>query len=173
MGVNPLVSMLLSIASTSPAAGGGGGLEVHFLYSLRDPGAGGEGRRRREARNMLFLERISRVFRQGKVRGSLEVFLTGGGGEGQERAEGERVIHCRDGGNGDGDGDEYIIPFHARRCTVDDDIAKALGSPAERRFAVVYVCGVPTMTDQFVARLTDHRSGLGLEPHRVLCEKWW
>ncbi|KAI1126809.1 hypothetical protein F5Y10DRAFT_293381 [Nemania abortiva] len=182
MGVNPLVSMLTSLSlafssssssSSTPAAGGGdGGLQVRFLYSLKDPGVPAEGEMR-EARKMLFLERIDRVFRQGRVKGRLEVFLTGKAGdreeEGEGEGEGENVIRC----GKDADG-HVVIPFHPRRCTVEGDVAKAVGdTPAERRFAVVYVCGVPTMTDDFVAKLTDRESGLGMEPHRVLCEKWW
>ncbi|KAI0450181.1 hypothetical protein F5B21DRAFT_491835 [Xylaria acuta] len=166
MGVNPLVSMLGSLAaSTSTPA-----FEVHFLYSLKDPG----GLRRPRARDMLFVERIARLFREGKVKGRFQVFLTGGDAEGAERDDEDRVIICSDDGDGDGDAKgDYTIPFHPRRCTVDDDVAEAVGTPAERRFAVVYVCGVPTMTDTFVARLTDREHGLGMDPHRVLCEKWW
>ncbi|KAI1112592.1 hypothetical protein F5Y14DRAFT_421157 [Nemania sp. NC0429] len=183
MGVNPLVSMLSSLASSSsspPAAARGGDFEVHFLYSLRDPCGGAGGRGRREAGKMLFLDRIARVFREGRVKGRLEVFLTTGS-NGAEEAQGEKE---KEGSGGDGDRENVIawgdenedppIPFHPRRCTVEDDVVKAVGgTPAERRFAVVYVCGVPAMTDEFVATLTDRRRGLGMEPHRVLCEKWW
>ncbi|KAI0433392.1 hypothetical protein F5Y09DRAFT_85209 [Xylaria sp. FL1042] len=178
VGVNPLVSMLCSLAS-SP---GTGDLQVRFLYSVKDPrvsdvgGANGEGEKR-NARNVLFLERIARVFREGRVKGQLEVFLTGGDGNTTD-VEGSK------GGDGDGEDeivfnkevgeekDGFTIPFHPRRCTVEDDVATAVGNP---RFAVVYVCGVPTMTDEFVAKLTagENEGGLGMEPHRVLCEKWW
>lgn len=176
VGVNPLVSMLSSIATTTTATAP---FDVHFLYSLKDPlrsSGEGEGKaNRREARRMLFLERIARLFREGRVKGRLEVFLTGGK-DGEERKGGEDGIVC-DGGQGKGEQNEgsgFTIPFHARRCTVEDDVTKALGdTPADRRFAVVYVCGVPTMTDEFVAKLTDREKGLGMEPHRVLCEKWW
>ncbi|KAI0872028.1 hypothetical protein GGS24DRAFT_509245 [Hypoxylon argillaceum] len=180
VGVNPLVAMLSSLAAAAAPPSSGGDLEVRFLYSLRDPGvpaAGGY----RQASKMLFLERIARVFREGRVRGRLAVFLTGGsadgdgegkkeGGEGEGEGEGGDLISCGE----EEDGREMTIPFHPRRCTVEDDVANAVGdTPAERRFAVVYVCGVPTMTDGFVAKLTDRRDGLGMEPHRVLCEKWW
>ncbi|KAH8160835.1 hypothetical protein CIB48_g7411 [Xylaria polymorpha] len=164
MGVNPLVSMLGSLASTPPA-----GFEVHFLYSLQDPG-----RRKRRAREMLFVERIARVFREGKVNGRFQVFLTRGCVEDDgavEQYDEDRGIICDD--DGEGKGDHAVIPFRPRRCAVDVDVAEAVGTPAERRFAVVYVCGVPTMTDEFVARLTDREHGLGMDPHRVLCEKWW
>ncbi|KAJ8121327.1 hypothetical protein ONZ43_g2191 [Nemania bipapillata] len=117
LGVNPLVAMLSSLASRSPApppppppppstataTAAGGGFEVHFLYSLRDPMAARRGARRRnrgkrDGREMLFLERIARVFREGRVRGRLEVFLTAGGdGDGGDGDGG-------DGDGGDGDG---------------------------------------------------------------------
>ncbi|KAI2643262.1 hypothetical protein GGS21DRAFT_495538 [Xylaria nigripes] len=154
VGVNPLVSMLSSLRTT-----GAGDLEVHFFYSLKDPGVPVDGTTR-NAKNMLFLRRIAAVFCKDYVRGRLRVFLTSGAEGGEDG-----VI---EGGDGVG-----AVPYRARRCTVQD-VAEAVGStPAERRLAVVYVCGVPTMTDEFVARLTDCDDGLGMEPHRVLCEKWW
>ncbi|KAI0197435.1 hypothetical protein EV127DRAFT_507669 [Xylaria flabelliformis] len=179
MGVNPLISMLgsLAAAATQP------GFEVHFLYSLKDPDHGNKGARK--ARDMLFVERIARIFRGGKVRGGFRVFLTSSStaerGKEQEEEQGQEEdgeIICADAGGkregeGEGGGDNtYTIPFHPRRYTVDEDVAEALGSPAERRHTVVYVCGVPSMTDEFVARLTD-KDGLGMDSHRVLCEKWW
>ncbi|KAI1750066.1 hypothetical protein F4782DRAFT_532785 [Xylaria castorea] len=187
MGVNPLVSMLGSLLSPASASTPPG-FEVHFLYSLRDNNPGDERRRRRRrrARDMLFVERIARLFREGKVKGRFQVFLTAGTDkeekeeeeeEGVERRgqgeDGEIICGEEDGYGGDGKGDLYTVPFHPRRCTVDGDVAEAVGAPAERRLAVVYVCGVPTMTDEFVARLTDREHGLGMDPHRVLCEKWW
>ncbi|KAI1280146.1 hypothetical protein F5Y07DRAFT_356049 [Xylaria sp. FL0933] len=193
VGVNPLVSMLCSLASSSPGTGTGtGDLEVRFLYSVKDPGVGGsngKGRRCRKARNVLFLERIARAFREGRVKGQLEVFLTGAdadpahGGEGKgekdatktsvdgEGSEEDGII-VDGGGNEEGKKGDFTIPFRSRRCTVGDDVAVAVGNP---RFAVVYICGVPTMTDEFVAKLTarENEGGIGMEPHRVLCEKWW
>ncbi|KAI3318219.1 hypothetical protein HD806DRAFT_526534 [Xylariaceae sp. AK1471] len=183
VGVNPLVAMLSSIASTTPnsavaGGGGGGNLEVHFLYSLKDPGASGN---HRDAKHMLFLDRIAAIFREKRVKGSLQVFLTSGDGTTTTAVEDGVEATAKAAGDGEVDqareratiahegGD---LPFHARRCTVDD-VAAAVGTAAERRFAVVYVCGVPTMTDEFVAKLTDREKGVGMEPHRVLCEKWW
>ncbi|KAI0169448.1 hypothetical protein GGR52DRAFT_573517 [Hypoxylon sp. FL1284] len=153
VGVNPLASMLGSLAEgTSPPS-----FEVRVLYSLKDEGGS------RDAGRMLFVDRIAAMFREGRLRGGLQLFLTGGGG----------------GAGGDGDGDGGAVsceggdaPIRARRMTVDD-VAAAVGDAAERRYAVVYVCGVPTMTDEFVQKLTDREQGLGMEPHRVLCEKWW
>ncbi|CAJ2507976.1 Uu.00g091620.m01.CDS01 [Anthostomella pinea] len=154
VGINPLVSMLGSLARAGAAQQNP--FEVQFLYSIKDPGAGAEVR---DASRMLFLERLATVFAEQKVRGRLRLFLTGG-----EGAEGGGVVSS---GGGAGD-----VAFQGRRITVDD-VAEAVGAASERRFAVVYVCGVPAMNDEFVKKLTDRDGGLGMEPHRVLCEKWW
>lgn len=123
---------------------------VEFQYSTRDPGED-----QRDASRILFLERLAGIFGRGDgggaLKGRLGLFLTHGGGADTA------------------DGDLHGIPFKSRRITVDD-IAEAIGD--DRRFAVVYVCGVPGMTDEFVEKLTSPQ-GLGLEPHRVLYEKWW
>ncbi|KAL7625599.1 hypothetical protein AAE478_004819 [Parahypoxylon ruwenzoriense] len=156
VGVNPLVSMLSSLAEGSDPPP----FEVRFLYSLRDDTTAGP----RRASRMLFVERLAEILGpRGRVRGQLQLFLTGAG-------EHQGVVCC--GGGGDGkDEEETNVHFLGRRMTVDD-VAAAAGDSSERRFAVVYVCGVPTMTDEFVQQFTDP-GGLGMEPHRVLCEKWW
>ncbi|XXH00397.1 hypothetical protein Hte_006741 [Hypoxylon texense] len=171
VGINPLASMLSSLAEGGGGSGGEGKkpavpFEVRVLYSLKDDSNsshssnndddsnGGSGR---QADRLLFVSRIARIFQEGRLAGGLQLFLTGG-----EGADG--AVPLPEGGE--------AVPFRARRMTVDD-VAAAVGDAAERRFAVVYVCGVPTMTDEFVQKLTDPQQGLGMEPHRVLCEKWW
>lgn len=129
---------------------------VEFLYSTRDPGGEGE----HDPSKILFLERLAGIFNGSggrSLKGRLGLFLTPGGGAGTAAEESA------------GDGDLEGIPFKRRRITVED-IAEAVGE--DKRFAVVYVCGVPAMTDEFVEKLTSPQ-GLGLEPHRVLYEKWW
>ncbi|KAI1659943.1 hypothetical protein F4813DRAFT_401452 [Daldinia decipiens] len=158
VGINPLMSMLSSIAETGADAL----FQVQFLYSLKDDGSGG-----RHADRLQFVERLAGIFASGRVKGQLRLFLTGGSGD-----EGDGVVHCAGEGEGEGEGRESDVSFQARRMTVDD-IAVAVGDAEERKNAVVYVCGVPTMTDEFVLKLTDTKAGLGMEPHRVLCEKWW
>ncbi|XDG01895.1 hypothetical protein ABKA04_001510 [Annulohypoxylon sp. FPYF3050] len=151
VGVNPLMSMLSSLAEADHS------FEVQFLYSLRN-----DEDRPRQARRMLFVERIASIFATGKVRGRLQLFLTGGAGEGDGE---EGVVSC-------GEGEGCNVKFRHRRMTVEG-VAAAAGDASERRFAVVYVCGIPTMTDEFVQKLADPQNGFGMEPHRVLCEKWW
>lgn len=125
---------------------------VEFLYSTRDPGEGD-----RDASKILFLERLAGIFNSGgALKGRLGLFLTPGGSAGTAGQESS-------------DGDLQGVPFKSRRITVED-IAEVIGE--DKRFAVVYVCGVPSMTDEFVEKLTSPQ-GLGLEPHRVLYEKWW
>ncbi|KAK0626419.1 hypothetical protein B0T14DRAFT_424289 [Immersiella caudata] len=142
VGVNPLVSMLSSIAEGPEAAE----LEVWFLYSMRDPGAP------RDVKGMLFVERIAELFRTGKLKGGLKLFLTGGG-------EGGGVVRW-EGGD---------VPFEKRRMGLGD-VDEALGGEKEK--AAVYVCGLPAMTDEFVERLVAD-DGLGMEKGSVLSEKWW
>ncbi|KAI0598120.1 NADH-cytochrome b-5 reductase [Biscogniauxia sp. FL1348] len=153
VGINPLVCMLGSLARRAGVGegedGGGHPFEVHFFYSVRDTGV-------RDAGRVLFLERLASIYAEGGLKGRLRLFLTGGGGDGEE----EGVILSRSGG----------VAFCRRRVTIGD-VAAAVDNI---RSAVVYVCGVPSMTDEFVQRLTDDENeGLGMEPHRVLYEKWW
>ncbi|KAK4251053.1 hypothetical protein C7999DRAFT_28369 [Corynascus novoguineensis] len=171
MGINPLMSMLSWIgeqASLAAAAGGNGDswgeVEVEVLYSVRNPrhqeekssGAG-------SGSGILFLERIERLFRGGTVKGRLRLFLTeatsvdGGAEEAEERG----VVSC-EGGVGE-------VPFLRRRMTVDD-VIEAVGK--DKDGTVIYVCGVPSMTDEFVEALVSPE-GYGMDKKRVLFEKWW
>ncbi|KAK4041689.1 oxidoreductase NAD-binding domain-containing protein 1 [Parachaetomium inaequale] len=174
MGVNPLVSMLSWIGEQQQQAQGGlfEGVEVRMLYSVRDyegaaavdggagtgpemEGGGGGG-------GILFLERIAGLFDSGRVKGGLRLFLTRGGsvgGDGVGEASGG-VVRCA-GGVG--------VPFLRRRMTIGD-VEEAVGEDKEA--AVVYVCGVPGMTDEFVELLVLPE-GFGMDPRRVLFEKWW
>lgn len=147
VGINPLMSMLSSVAERP-----GGAYEVCVFYSVKDPGTAGRGD------EILFLERISTLFATGKIKGALKLFLTSSETTAAGGQSGD-VVSCTG----------VEVPFERRRVTVDD-VAGAVG--ADKRFAVVYVCGVPTMTDHFVKELVSP-DGLGMEPHRVLCEKWW
>lgn len=146
MGINPLVSMISHLAERGCEAE----FEVEVLYSFKDPG--GE----READGMLFVERMASIFAREKLRGELKLFLTRT--EGAEAGDGPAYVACN----------EVEVPFQSRRIT-PDDVAAALGQDVSA--AVVYICGVPSMTDQFVEYLT--KDGPAIAPARVLFEKWW
>ncbi|KXJ92785.1 hypothetical protein Micbo1qcDRAFT_51022 [Microdochium bolleyi] len=165
VGVNPLMSMLSYLAEE------GRGREQHsfqveFFYSVRDPSAaGGRGDGERRAEEILFLERIVGIFEKGEVQGRLRLFLTG-----------SQVSANADISRGELESASLgtRIPFTGRRVAVDD-IVSVLTDQDEalrRDTAVIYICGVPGMTDEFVGRLTDP-DGIGMPRNRVLCEKWW
>src|SRR5207245_2381472 len=59
---------------------------------------------------------------------------------------------------------------HKARRIEYGDLLDCLGPEEERKKTVVYVCGPPRMTDEFVNVLGE---ALGMENRRVLCEKWW
>ncbi|KAH6845553.1 hypothetical protein B0I37DRAFT_434772 [Chaetomium sp. MPI-CAGE-AT-0009] len=173
MGINPLVSMLSWIAEAGEGAQEGVGMragveEVRVLYSVKDPGDGCGGR------SILFLERMAGLFASGRVRGGVRLFLTGGGGGVGSVAAAASSVSAG-GGGGDGPrglvvgGGEFGVPCLRRRMTVGD-VEEAIGG--EKEAAVVYVCGVPGMTDEFVEALVAP-DGFGMDPRRVLFERWW
>lgn len=149
IGVNPLISMFSSLAES--AASAERSLDIHFLYSQRDIG------RLLGVPNMLFVERIADVFSRGLLSGNFQLFLTGG-----ERQEGER-----DGNAGFNLSHGLHVPVLHRRISIDD-ITRILDD--EKDSAVVCVCGVPAMTDEFVDKLVNY---VGVDSRRVLFEKWW
>lgn len=57
-----------------------------------------------------------------------------------------------------------------QRRIAHDDLFEALGPENKRQNTLVYVCGLPAMTDEFVELL---RKAPGMEEKRVLSEKWW
>ncbi|ROW02680.1 hypothetical protein VSDG_01644 [Cytospora chrysosperma] len=153
VGINPLMSIVSHLAERADPQ-----YTIDFLYSVRHPGDG-----KLNASDVLFLERLAGIFNGGRVKGKLTLFLTPGGRSGGGDGS----------GNGEGDDDARMtgldLPVTRRRITTGD-VASSIGE--DRRSAVVYVCGVPTMADEFVERLTS-ADGPGIERHRVLYEKWW
>ncbi|KAJ4156788.1 hypothetical protein NW754_008429 [Fusarium falciforme] len=132
VGINPLVSMIGHITD------GGHDVDVRVLYASKVPKGG--------LKEVLFLERIAGWFDQGKLRGELKVFATGGVTEGAS-----------------GTGFEVLT----RRFGVED-IREAVGDRVDE--GLVYVCGPQGMTDELVEGLTEEG---GLDKRRVLVEKWW
>lgn len=150
VGVNPLMSMVSFIAGEVVRKNGldGGGerveLEVRFLYSSR----GGEG-----GEEVLFLRRLGEVFKVLGRQGELSLFLTGSKEEGDESIEIEG----------------QKITARKRRIS-DEDLLEALGPVEGRGKTLCYICGVPTMTDEFVEKT---RKAEGMLEEHVLFEKWW
>ncbi|KAH9910056.1 NADH-cytochrome b-5 reductase [Xylariomycetidae sp. FL2044] len=244
LGINPLISMLSTLAAAAAAAADDDDdyspqspsspppFEVRFLYSLRDDEIittttntsdeknddddyttekSSSRKKRRDASRILFLDRLVSIFASGRVKGRLQLFLTpppqppssttrpSGNGSDAERTttpaeEEEGVIHIiphpHPHPHPEAEEQEVVkqeteVPFLRRRLTLRD-VDDAIGGAQNRGSAAVYVCGVPTMTDDLVARLVakeeeedlgegegEGKGGLGMEPCRVLCEKWW
>ncbi|KAL1841435.1 hypothetical protein VTJ49DRAFT_7050 [Mycothermus thermophilus] len=190
MGINPMMSMLSHIAEPGMWREEDRvrfrDLEVRLLYSVKDPvvsvatdaasggndgGVAGGGRSRGgsdrdvvDSRGVLFLDRIAELFGTGRLKGGVQLFLTGGGGgrplPTTEGPTPPRVFARCDAGD---------VPVLKRRITVRD-VGEAIGS--DKDSTVVYICGVPTMTDEFVQALVSP-DDFGMEKNRVLFEKWW
>lgn len=141
VGINPLMSILSHISQKSPLA-----FEIKFLYTLRDPGSS------RSGSSILFLERLVKIFNKLDRPEALQVFLTSGKG-------GDGVIGCN----------ENEVGYKGRRIE-RKDLLEALGCVSKRRETVVYICGIPGMTDEFV---TAAKEAEGIDERHVLCEKWW
>ncbi|KAK4127431.1 hypothetical protein N657DRAFT_661557 [Parathielavia appendiculata] len=162
MGINPLMSMLSFIGEQQQQQPGEmwRGIEVRVLYSVKDPrGCGVD--HVRDSKGILFLDRIVDLIKSGRIRGRLELFLTGGTSDGPSDADGaeRHMVRCSG----------AVVPFSRRRIMVRD-VKRAVG--VDKEAALVYICGVPAMTDEFVEALTSP-GGIGMEKSRVLFEKWW
>ncbi|KXX75704.1 Oxidoreductase NAD-binding domain-containing protein 1 [Madurella mycetomatis] len=161
MGVNPLMSMLSHIGEPPKQDQDPRDFEVRLLYSVKSPfhdGGGG---------TVLFLDRIAKIFQSGggRVRGGVQLFLTGGdnGHQVDKEARARDMVRC--GGAG-----EIEVPFLRRRMMVTD-VEEAIGQE-DKEAVAVYICGVPAMTDEFVGSLVSAER-FGMEKERVLFEKWW
>jgi NAD(P)H-flavin reductase len=146
VGVNPLMSMLRHLAQTVDPL-----YEVIFIYTVRGPS------RTKPISSVLFLEQLIAVFGSHKVNGELVLHLTIG--RGQLGTQQDGVIETSYGRLG----------YSTRRVT-KDDLLKALGPVCERSNNVCYICGVPSMTDEFVEVA---RGAEGMDPRKVLFERWW
>ncbi|PWI70951.1 hypothetical protein PCL_12319 [Purpureocillium lilacinum] len=154
VGINPLVSMLSALAETSPLHGGGGGdaLHVSVLYATKMPASG-------NLSDVLFMERLAKLFGEGRLKGLLRIYATDGTGA-RLPPEGTCELH----------GAQVKI----RHGRISEEQVRTLVGERGPEASLVYICGPPMMTDQLAAALT---SGVGgkpfMEPGRVLTEKWW
>jgi ferredoxin-NADP reductase len=149
VGINPLMSMVSAIAEEK-GRGGLEGVEVQFLYSVKCV------ERPVVASQVLFLQRLEDIFhRLGKPK-ALKLFLTG-------RTESEGVVEGLEPQIRSG------IEVLGQRIK-EEDLEGALGDKANGEGTVVYVCGVPKMTDWMVEYVGKAE---GMSEDRVFCEKWW
>jgi len=144
VGINPLMSMLSQLVIDKDKTED---FEVKFLYSTKDPGAS-------KIQQILFLDRVKQAINVLGGRGHLELFLTSGNDE--------------QAGNNDMALSEGLLV--RKRRIEGADIIQALGPINERNDTVCYICGVPGMTDEFVALAQNAQ---GMDRRNVLFEKWW
>lgn len=149
MGINPLMSMVSLLAEKKREIGRLG-FSVVFLYSTRDLGV------IKSSSEILFLERLKRVFESLGSEGQFQLFLTSGK-EPEEGASESILIGSIE------------LPVKRRRISAAD-LLEALGPLDERKGTMCYICGMPMMTDEFVEKA---KKAEGMEDVNVLSEKWW
>ncbi|KAK4178726.1 oxidoreductase NAD-binding domain-containing protein 1 [Triangularia setosa] len=160
LGINPIMSMLSHIATLPPSERRA--KEVAVLYGMKDPNGKIQAGDTSQA---LFLDRIAGLFAgdEDGLKGTVKLFLTGSGQEEHtESLDSEKVIQSAQG---------VQLPLVKRRMALPD-LAGVIGE--EKDEVAVYICGVPSMTDELVEELTSPSpKGLCLNERRVLHEKWW
>ena len=152
VGVNPIMGMLSAMDGLGPSSRRVGGMVpvVRMLYTVR----------RREGEEVLFYERIRGIAESYAGNGDVDIkfVLHETGGETKESAL---------------DTDEHVesksVEHKSSRIGYGD-LLECLGPEERRKNTVVYVCGPPKMTDEFVEVFGK---APGMEERRVLCEKWW
>ncbi|KAI4116746.1 MAG: hypothetical protein LQ345_002893 [Seirophora villosa] len=146
VGINPLISILSHIHQHPPLFMH----QISFLYTTRFPQS-------KEPSSVLFLHRLCRIFGDWDGHHTLSLFLT----QCSEAEKQELAMKM---------GADSARQETVRGRISHRDLLNALGPVEERVGTVVYICGVPSMTDDFVSLL---RGAEGMEENRVLCEKWW
>lgn len=142
VGINPLMSMVSFIGGEKVNGRLEGVKEVRFLYSTKEEGSGEQ---------VLFLSRLVYFYRV--LEGELSLFLTGSTmGKEEDIEVSNQMIRAK------------------RRRILEEDLLEALGPVEDRANTVCYICGVPTMTDEFIEKA---RKAEGMLEENVLFEKWW
>ena len=143
VGVNPIISMFAAMDWKGVSGVGGMRPRVRVLYASK----------RERSETILFEDRITGIARRWESVDGVDCTV--------------RFFETGDGAQAESD-DEIISRKRAR--IQHDDLIEALGPENSRKNTVVYVCGVPSMTDEFVEFL---KTTPGLDEKRVLCEEWW
>jgi NAD(P)H-flavin reductase len=145
VGINPLMSIFGYLAQirTEPYV-------ISVLYSVRNPGGQG-------LSSILFLDRLAGSFALGLVKGEVVLHLTSG--EKESQSLNDSTVQLAG----------WKMKSRRRRIT-KDDMLEILGGVDVRGSTVVYVCGVPAMTDELV---NVAQKAPGMDPKKVLFERWW
>lgn len=147
VGINPIMSMLSAMNSAGPRRIGGLPAQTRVLYTSR---------RSRDDNNkpeaVLFEDRLQQLAHSWANSKDVDYQYT--------------FFETSKGGQ---TGEDKNIRYQDRRIQ-HADLLEALGPEDQRSNTVIYVCGLPAMTDEFVEIL---RKAKGMDQRRVLVEKWW
>jgi ferredoxin-NADP reductase len=150
VGINPIMSMLSAMSLRAPGWVGGMVRHVKVLYATR----------RIDDEEVLFEDRLSRM---------AEKYRVGHAGDKLTEVNSEFTMFETSGRSAKREEKDSAMRKEYRRI-MHRDLETALGPENTRENTVVYVCGPPAMTDDFVAFL---EKSPGMEEKRVLKEKWW
>ena len=153
VGINPIMSMVSAMDLQGPKRMGGLPPRLRVLYSSKR-GVGNEGR----PEEVLFEQRLKAIA--------------------AKRAQKEDGVDFRytffeTPRDASQEGAENDVPENMqvqRRRITHGDLFDALGPEDKRQNTLVYACGLPSMTDEYVELLGK---APGMAEKRVLCEKWW
>ncbi|KEF54346.1 uncharacterized protein A1O9_09512 [Exophiala aquamarina CBS 119918] len=150
VGINPIMSMISTLDEVGTSQTRGGMVKsVRVLYTSRR-----ETDSKGQAAEILFETRLRGIAHKW---------------ERHEHVDYRYSFFDTSGQTGTGQSTPNNMSTYARRIA-KEDLFEALGPEAGRANTVVYVCGLPTMTDEFVDLL---RLAPGMDEKRILCEKWW
>lgn len=153
VGINPIMSMVSAMDLQGAKRMGGLPLRLRVLYSSKR-GTGRSG----QPEEVLFEERLKAIAAKRLQKNDGVDF---------------RYTFFNTANNVTQEGEEQNIPENMhmlhRRIT-HGDLFEALGPEENRQNTLVYICGLPAMTDEYVELL---RKAPGMDEKRVLCEKWW
>lgn len=109
-----------------------------------------------EGGKVVLLDRMLNLFVKKLVKGSVKLFLTG-------KKDVEAGVQAIDG---------VSVGVHSGRMTINTvlDEIRGLG---DAKAGLVYICGPPAMTDEFVEALTREDMKDVIHPNNVKLEKWW
>lgn len=157
VGINPIMSMITAMDLQGVGKLGGMPKRIRLYYSSRRR-VDKDGK----PEEILFEKRLEAIARKWAKKDEVDfgytLFETSGSDKVREGAEEQ-----------DKDERSTCVTVLKRRMNYDD-LDKEI-KPSERaENTLVYVCGLPSMTDDYVDVI---RKAPGFNEKRVLCEKWW
>lgn len=150
VGINPIMSIISAMDLSGAKSLGGLPPRLRLLYSSK----------RENGKAILFEERLAQIARKWARRAR------------EDNVDFQYTLFETTAGtkpNTEQTEDIATMSKQSRRMTLDD-LEEALGPEEKRSNTLVYVCGLPSMTDAFVDAL---KKMPGLDDSRIMFEKWW